>query len=105
MLIVQEEAKLGKKLITVEELAEELAMTPGSLRNLLSRPNGRLTLPPSFRIGKRRFFPAEEVEKWIEEKILQVQGKEEENKATAPPRGPGRPSKRESLAKAHQGNT
>lgn len=93
---------MSKKLLTLEEFATELAMTPGSLRNLLSRPNGHLTLPTSFRVGKRRFFVAEEVEKWIEQKILQARGKEAENKASTPPRGPGRPSKRESLAKAQQ---
>jgi predicted DNA-binding transcriptional regulator AlpA len=94
---------LGKKLITVEELAGELSMTAGSLRNMISRSSGRLDLPPSFRVGKRRFFVAEEVETWIEQKILQARGKAAENKASTPPRGPGRPSKRASLALAQRG--
>ena len=93
---------MGKKLITVEELAEELAMTPGSLRNMLSRSDGRLTLPPSFRIGKRRFFAAEAVESWLEQKILQAQGKGAESKASTPPRGLGRPTKRQALAKVQR---
>ncbi|AFS54629.1 hypothetical protein LFML04_2440 [Leptospirillum ferriphilum ML-04] len=96
---------MGKKLLTLEEFATELAMTPGSLRNLLSRPNDRLDLPPSFRIGKRRFFSAEAVEIWIEKKIIAAQGKMAENKVSTPPRGPGRPTKRQALAKAQQGNT
>lgn len=50
------------KLLTVEELAQELRVTTGTIRNRLSRGDD---LPPSIRVGRRRLFPSAELEKWL----------------------------------------
>jgi len=50
------------KLLSIEDLARELHMKPGTIRNRLSRG---APLPPSIRVGRRRLFPAAELEKWL----------------------------------------
>lgn len=55
------------KLLTVTELADVLHMDVGTIRNRLSRGD---SMPPSIKVGKRRLFPANELNKWITSKIV-----------------------------------
>ncbi len=63
---------MSKKYLTIEELSKKLRIAPGTARNRLanSRP-----MPPSIKAGRRRLFPEDEFEKWmdsLEEKNIQV---------------------------------
>lgn len=55
------------ELLTVTELAEILHMDVGTIRNRLSRGD---PMPPSLKIGRRRLFPAIEVERWVMAKLV-----------------------------------
>jgi excisionase family DNA binding protein len=49
---------------TVDEVAVALRVSPGTIRNKLSRGEGA-DLPPSVRLGRRRLFPQERFEAWL----------------------------------------
>ena len=49
---------------TVEEVAVALRVSPGTIRNKLSRGRGA-DLPPSVRLGRRRLFPQERFHAWL----------------------------------------
>lgn len=51
-------------LLTVENLADVLHLSPRSLRNNMCGKNA-LGLPRSRRIGKRQYFSAEDVAEWL----------------------------------------
>ena len=52
-----------KPLYTIQELAHTLRLQPGTLRNKLSRGDD---LPKSVVVGRRRLFPEQAVEAWLE---------------------------------------
>ena len=52
-----------KRLYTVQELADAIRLRPGTIRNRLSRGED---LPRSILVGRRRLFPQEGVESWLQ---------------------------------------
>lgn len=50
------------KFYTLEEISNELHISPGTARNRLALGKD---MPPSIRVGRRRLFPVSEFEKWI----------------------------------------
>jgi excisionase family DNA binding protein len=48
---------------TVEEIAALLQIAPATVRNRLCRGED---LPPSLRIGRRRLFPRDQFEAWLD---------------------------------------
>lgn len=48
--------------LTIEEMAKLLHISPGTARNRLSRGE---PMPPSIKIGRRRLFPVNELDKWL----------------------------------------
>lgn len=55
------------KLLTITELSDVLHMDVGTIRNRLSRGE---PMPPSVKIGRRRLFPIQEVNKWLLSRIV-----------------------------------
>lgn len=55
------------KLLTITELSDVLHMDVGTIRNRLSRGE---PMPPSIKVGRRRLFPASELEKWLMTKLV-----------------------------------
>lgn len=55
------------KLLTITELSDVLHMDVGTIRNRLSRGE---PMPPSVKVGRRRLFPASELEKWLMTKLV-----------------------------------
>jgi hypothetical protein len=51
-----------KDVLTVEDIAAVLKVSPGGLRNRISRG---LDVPPSFRAGRRRLFLAASFDQWL----------------------------------------
>jgi len=49
--------------LTVEDIAKELHVSSGTVRNKLS--SDEASMPPSVKFGNRRLFPSEEFEKWV----------------------------------------
>ncbi len=49
---------------TVDEVAALLRIAPATVRNRLCRGED---LPPSLRIGRRRLFPRDQFESWLDE--------------------------------------
>jgi excisionase family DNA binding protein len=52
-----------RPLYTVQELANTLRLQPGTVRNKLSRGDD---LPRSVLVGRRRLFPEDAVEDWLQ---------------------------------------
>jgi excisionase family DNA binding protein len=52
-----------RPLYTIQELAHTLRLQPGTLRNKLSRGED---LPRSVVVGRRRLFPEDAVEAWLQ---------------------------------------
>jgi excisionase family DNA binding protein len=52
-----------RPLYTIQELANALRLQPGTVRNKLSRGED---LPRSVRVGRRRLFPEDAVEAWLQ---------------------------------------
>ena len=52
-----------RPLYTIQELANTLRLQPGTVRNKLSRGED---LPRSVRVGRRRLFPEDAVEAWLQ---------------------------------------
>ena len=75
---------MADSLLTIEQVAQRLAVSPKALRQRLWRaPN---TLPTTIRLGKLVRFSATSIETWIT--AQQANGTR-----LAPKRGPGRPRK------------
>jgi len=49
--------------LSVEEVGRRLHISPGTVLNRLSRQN---PMPPSIKIGRRRLFPEDKFELWME---------------------------------------
>ena len=52
-----------KKYLTLNQVAEKLCIKIGSARNRLSRGD---PMPPSVTVGRRRLFPEEDFQKWMD---------------------------------------
>jgi excisionase family DNA binding protein len=48
-------------LLTIDEIAQILRMSIGTVRNRLSRGDA---MPPSLRVGRRRLFPEQSLHRW-----------------------------------------
>ena len=53
--------------LTVDEMSKLLHMSPGTARNRLSRGE---PMPPSIKIGRRRLFPVNELDKWLMTRLI-----------------------------------
>jgi hypothetical protein len=58
------------KFYTLEEISNELHISPGTARNRLAMGKD---MPPSIRVGRRRLFPISEFEKWVTQIIAPIQ--------------------------------
>lgn len=54
----------------MEEVSNELHISPGTARNRLAMGKD---MPPSIRVGRRRLFPIVEFEKWVAQIIAPIQ--------------------------------
>lgn len=50
------------KLMTIQEVAQELRISLGTARNRISRGE---PMPPSIQFGRKRLFPAAAFDKWV----------------------------------------
>jgi excisionase family DNA binding protein len=83
-----------RPLYTIQELAHALRLQPGTVRNKLSRGED---MPGSVLVGRRRLFPEDAVDAWLQAQEARQTLPSDEAQATADsprPRGrPRRPSK------------
>ena len=78
-----------RPLYTVQELADTLRLQPGTVRNKLSRGED---LPRSVRVGRRRLFPEDAVEAWLQAQEARHEGgPSPDNQAAGGPKPVGRP--------------
>ena len=78
-----------KRLYTVQELADAIRLRPGTIRNRLSRGED---LPRSILVGRRRLFPQDGVENWLQAHDPQsALGEAGEQRPTSVPKQTGRP--------------
>jgi excisionase family DNA binding protein len=78
-----------RPLYTVQELAHTLRLQPGTVRNKLSRGED---LPRSVRVGRRRLFPEDAVEAWLQAQEARQAVSSAGNQAAADvPKPAGRP--------------
>ena len=78
-----------KRLYTVQELADAIRLRPGTIRNRLSRGED---LPRSILVGRRRLFPQDGVESWLQAHDPQsALGLTGEQRGTSAPKQIGRP--------------
>ena len=54
------------EMMTTEQVAARLRITPGAVRALTFRGTG----PPSVKVGKRRLYPRPEFDRWLEDGLL-----------------------------------
>lgn len=76
-----------ERYLTTDEAAEVLRMTAAGLRNRLYRAQGD-EVPPYVELGRRRLFPAAELEAWMRGRMRGGSG-----------RRPGRPTKAEEVGR------
>ncbi len=57
---------MSRKYLTIEEISNEMRISVGTARNRLacSRP-----MPPNLKAGRRRLFPEDEFEKWMNDLV------------------------------------
>jgi excisionase family DNA binding protein len=90
-----------RPLYTIQELAHALRLQPGTVRNKLSRGED---MPRSVLVGRRRLFPEDAVEAWLQAQEARQTIPTGEVQATADPSKPvGRP-RRPSNASAKRGS-
>lgn len=84
-----------KRLYTVQELADAIRLRPGTIRNRLSRGED---LPRSILVGRRRLFPQDGVESWLQAHDPQSPfGSSGEQRGTSIPKQIGRPRGRSNV--------
>ena len=54
---------MATEYLSLEEVSRRLHISPATVRNRLSR---RDPMPPSIKIGRRRLFPEDKFELWME---------------------------------------
>jgi len=78
-----------RPLYTIQELAHALRLQPGTVRNKLSRGED---MPRSVLVGRRRLFPEDAVEAWLQAQEARQTLPSDEAQATADtPKPVGRP--------------
>lgn len=78
-----------RPLYTIQELAHALRLRPGTVRNKLSRGED---MPRSVLVGRRRLFPEDAVEAWLQAQEARQTIPTAEVQATVdPPKPVGRP--------------
>lgn len=78
-----------RPLYTIQELAHALRLQPGTVRNKLSRGED---LPRSVVVGRRRLFPEDAVETWLQAQEARQAVRSFGNQTAAEaPKGIGRP--------------
>ena len=78
-----------RSLYTVQELAHALRLQPGTVRNKLSRGED---MPRSVLVGRRRLFPEDAVEAWLQaQEARQTLPSDEAQATTDTPKPRGRP--------------
>jgi excisionase family DNA binding protein len=53
------------RFFTIDQIAEQLHMTVGTVRNRLCRGD---SMPPSVKVGRRRLFPEEDFKTWVNQR-------------------------------------
>lgn len=54
---------MSTEYLSLEEISRRLHISPATVRNRLSRQD---SMPPSIKIGRRRLFPEDQFDLWIE---------------------------------------
>lgn len=62
---------MSTQYLTLDEVSRRLHMAPGTARNRMSRQD---PMPPSVRIGRRRLFPEDMFEQWMQERLKKEGG-------------------------------
>jgi len=60
--------------LTVDEVSRRLRMAPGTARNRMSRHD---PMPPSVKVGRRRLFPEDKFNQWMEVRFQALQRAED----------------------------
>jgi excisionase family DNA binding protein len=90
-----------RPLYTIQELAHALRLQPGTIRNKLSR---REDMPRSVLVGRRRLFPEDAVEAWLQAQEARQTLPSSEAQATADiPKAVGRPRRPSNAAAPNLG--
>lgn len=58
---------MGKQYLSLEQISQRLHLAPGTVRNRLSRND---PMPPSVRVGRRRLFPEDQFDAWMESRVV-----------------------------------
>jgi excisionase family DNA binding protein len=91
-----------RPLYTIQELANTLRLQPGTVRNKLSRGED---LPRSVRVGRRRLFPEDAVEAWLQAQEARHEAAlSPDNQAAAGPKPVGRPRRPSAVAAPTRGS-
>jgi excisionase family DNA binding protein len=92
-----------RPLYTIQELANTLRLQPGTVRNKLSRGEN---LPRSVLVGRRRLFPEDAVEAWLEaQEARQDSAPSADNQAAVGgPKPVGRPRRPSTVPVAARGS-
>jgi len=91
-----------RPLYTIQELANTLRLQPGTVRNKLSRGED---MPRSVLVGRRRLFPEDAVEAWLQAQEARQTIPTAEMRATAePPKAVGRPRRPSSASAPKRGS-
>lgn len=56
--------------LTLDEISQRLRMAPGTARNRMSRHD---PMPPSVKVGRRRLFPEDKFDQWMEVRLEELQ--------------------------------
>jgi excisionase family DNA binding protein len=91
-----------RPLYTIQELAHALRLQPGTVRNKLSRGED---MPRSVLVGRRRLFPEDAVEAWLQAQEARQTLPSSETKATADtPKAVGRPRRPSNVSAPNLGS-
>lgn len=84
---------MSKIYLTYEQLCERIHMCVSTARARVSK---KKSMPPSFKIGRRRLFPEDELEKWEVAQLQQQQKIQRIESARLNIKQRGRPTKKAS---------
>jgi len=91
-----------RPLYTIQELAHALRLQPGTVRNKLSRGED---MPRSVLVGRRRLFPEDAVEAWLQaQEVRQTIPPDEVQARADPPKPVGRPRRPSSASAPNLGS-
>lgn len=57
--------------LTLDEISQRLHMAPGTARNRMSKHD---PMPPSVKVGRRRLFPEDKFNQWMEVRLQESAG-------------------------------